>query len=139
MDFFRTGNGSILFRPDNHPWQYLCECGEASDLTVKEIQNLHAIFMSHLHIDHFINFDKILRLQLGIGRKVVICGPKGIAKQVQSKIEALLKISKNATILIFMACTLSEIFPKTLSKTQSLFVPKIMHYLHFVTIRLSQR
>ncbi|MCR9289255.1 hypothetical protein OAF63_06155 [Saprospiraceae bacterium] len=79
---------SILFRPDNHPWHYLCECGMASDLTVKEIQNLNAIFISHLHIDHFINFDNILRLQLGIGRKVVVCGPKGIASQIQSKIKA---------------------------------------------------
>lgn len=79
---------SILFRPDNHPWHYLCECGVASDLTVKEIQNINAIFISHLHIDHFINFDNVLRLQLGIGRKVIVCGPKGIAQQIQSKIKA---------------------------------------------------
>lgn len=77
---------SILVKKDNHPWNYLCECGEAKDLTVKELQNTKAIFISHMHIDHFINFDSVIRHQIGIQRKVIICGPKGIAKQIQSKI-----------------------------------------------------
>jgi ribonuclease Z len=78
----------MLVRPDNHPWNYICECGDASDLTVKEIQNTNAVFISHTHIDHFVNFDAIIRHQIGIGRRVIICGPAGIAKQVQAKIMA---------------------------------------------------
>jgi len=77
----------LLFSVANHPWNYVCECGEASDLTVKECQNTNAIFISHTHIDHFCNFDKILRHQIGIQRRVTICGPKGIAEQVQAKIK----------------------------------------------------
>ena len=79
---------SILVKLDNHPWNYLCECGDASDLTVKEVQNCNAIFISHTHIDHFVNFDTVIRHQIGIQRKVVICGPEGIAQQVQSKIRS---------------------------------------------------
>ena len=78
----------MLVRPDNHPWNYICECGNASDLTVKEIQSTNAVFISHTHIDHFVNFDAIIRHQIGIGRRVIICGPTGIAKQVQAKIMA---------------------------------------------------
>lgn len=78
---------SILVKLDNHPWNYLCECGDASDLSVKEIQNCNAIFISHTHIDHFVNFDAVIRHQIGIQRKVVICGPQGIAEQVQHKIK----------------------------------------------------
>lgn len=78
----------ILVKLDNHPWNYLCECGDAGDLTVKEIQNSNAIFISHTHIDHFVNFDDVIRHQIGIQRKIVICGPKGIAQQVQSKIKS---------------------------------------------------
>lgn len=77
---------SILIRLDNHPWNYLCECGDARALSVKEVQNSNAIFISHTHIDHFVNFDAVIRHQIGIERRVVICGPLGIAKQVQSKI-----------------------------------------------------
>ncbi len=79
---------SILIKPDNHPWSYLCECGDAKALNVKEIQNCNAIFISHTHIDHFVNFDAVIRHQIGIQRRVIICGPKGIAKQVQSRIKS---------------------------------------------------
>lgn len=73
---------------DNHAQQYLCECGSASLLTKKDCLNLGAIFISHTHIDHFVNFDTVLRHQLGTGMRVVVCGPKGIAKQLQAKLRA---------------------------------------------------
>ncbi|WP_442264839.1 peptidase [Tenacibaculum sp. ZS6-P6] len=78
---------SILVQKDNHSWNYLCDCGEASLLTVKEIQNIKAVFISHTHIDHFINFDAIIRHQIGTELHVIILGPKGIAAQVQSKLK----------------------------------------------------
>jgi len=79
---------SILIKVDNHSFNYLCDCGEANSLTVKECQNINAIFISHTHIDHFVNFDTILRHQIGIKRKVIICGPKGIINQVQNRIRS---------------------------------------------------
>lgn len=78
---------SILIKPENYSYNFICECGDASDLTVKDCQNTEAIFISHTHIDHFINFDTILRHQIGIQRRVVICGPTGITQQVQSKLK----------------------------------------------------
>lgn len=78
---------SILIKLDNYSNNIICECGYASDLTVKDCQNTEAIFLSHTHIDHFINFDFILRHQIGTGKRVIICGPNGITKQVQSKIK----------------------------------------------------
>jgi len=38
---------SILVQLDNHPWNYICECGDASNWTVKEVQNANAV---HLYI-----------------------------------------------------------------------------------------
>lgn len=78
---------SILIKPENYSYNFICECGDASDLTVKDCQNTEAIFISHTHIDHFINFDTILRHQIGIQRRVVICGPEGITNQIQSKLK----------------------------------------------------
>ncbi|MCL9805017.1 MBL fold metallo-hydrolase [Flavobacterium amniphilum] len=78
----------LLIKPDNYSYNFICECGDASELTVKECQNTEAVFISHTHIDHFANFDTILRHQIGIQRRVIICGPAGITKQVQSKIQA---------------------------------------------------
>ena len=79
---------SILIKLDNHPWNYLCECGDASNLSVKDIQNSNAVFISHTHIDHFANFDSVFRHQIGIQRRVVICGPKNIAQQIQNRIKS---------------------------------------------------
>lgn len=79
---------SILIKLDNHSRYYIGECGEAKDLSVKEIQNTEAIFISHTHIDHFVNFDSIIRHQIGIQRRIVICGPQNIAKQVQARLKS---------------------------------------------------
>ena len=78
----------VVLKLDNYGSHFICDCGDAAALSVKDAQNAEAIFISHTHIDHFINFDTILRHQLGINKRVVICGPKGIASQVQSKINA---------------------------------------------------
>jgi len=76
----------LQLQASNHSYVYLCDCGQASDLTISDIKNIQAIFISHTHIDHFCNFDTILRHQLQVNRKVIICGPKGIAKNVQAKL-----------------------------------------------------
>ncbi len=78
----------ILIKPENHSYNYICDCGEAKALTVKDCQDTRAIFISHTHIDHFVNFDTILRHQIGIGKTVVICGPEGITNQVQNRIKS---------------------------------------------------
>lgn len=67
----------------NHPLTYLCDCGFGSDLTVGDCRDTAAIFVSHTHIDHFINFGQVMRHQLAIGRRVVVCGPAGLAQNVQ--------------------------------------------------------
>jgi len=79
---------SILIKIPNSGKHYLCDCGEASLLTVKEVQSISAIFISHTHIDHFSNFDGIFRHQIGSGEKVVISGPKNIHQQVEARLKS---------------------------------------------------
>ena len=57
-------------------------------LTVKDAIDTKAIFISHTHIDHFVNFDFFLRHQLGAQKNYVICGPKGITKNVKNRISS---------------------------------------------------
>lgn len=79
---------SILIKIANTGKHYLCDCGEASQLTVKEIQSVSAVFISHTHIDHFSNFDGIFRHQIGSGERVVICGPKNIHHQIEARLKS---------------------------------------------------
>ena len=79
---------SILIKVPNSGKHYLCDCGEASLLTVKEVQSVSALFISHTHIDHFSNFDGIFRHQIGSGEKMVICGPANIHQQVEARLKS---------------------------------------------------
>ena len=79
---------SILVKVPNSGKHYLCDCGEASLLTVKEAQTISAIFISHTHIDHFANFDGIFRHQIGSGEKVIICGPQNIHEQIGARLKS---------------------------------------------------
>lgn len=78
----------ILLRFDNHSGNYVCDCGDASLLTVRDCQDTKAIFISHTHIDHFVNFDFFLRHQIGTGNNVVVCGPAGITEQLKNRISS---------------------------------------------------
>jgi len=78
----------LMIQFPNHSFYYLCDCGYASDIGIREAKNVQGFFISHTHIDHFCNFDAIMRHQLPLGRQVVICGPENIGQNVQSKLRA---------------------------------------------------
>ncbi len=78
----------LMLNFENHAPNYLCDCGFASELTVKDCRDVAAIFVSHTHIDHFIGFDNVMRHQMGSGKRVIVCGSTGLAKHVQAKLQA---------------------------------------------------
>jgi len=78
----------VLASPDNHSWSYLFDCGFASRLKVSDLMRVKAVFVTHTHVDHFINFDAIIRNRAGSRDPVIITGPAGIARNVQGKLHA---------------------------------------------------
>ncbi len=78
----------LLLTFDNHKGVYACDCGTASNLTPKECGDTKALFITHTHIDHFINFDTFIRHQIGSKFHTIICGPLGLAKSVWAKLQA---------------------------------------------------
>ena len=61
---------SILVKVPNSAKHYLCDCGEASLLTVKEVQSVSAVFFIHTHIYPFLNFYCIFTHQIRNGGKM---------------------------------------------------------------------
>jgi ribonuclease Z len=66
----------------------LLDLGDLSNLSNKEILKVRHIAVSHTHLDHFIGFDRLLRVNVPHFKPFEICGPTGLIKNVQGKMNA---------------------------------------------------
>jgi len=78
----------MMASPVNHPYSYLFDCGKASLLNISDVMRTKVVCVTHTHVDHFVNFDAILRNRAGSRDPLIICGPKGIQRNVQGKLHA---------------------------------------------------
>lgn len=85
----------------------LFDCGEGS-LTPREVHKLAGIFLSHLHIDHFLGFDRIISHAIDCPRAFRVFGPQGTAAGVQSKLRAYTWNLVGGDALRFEVTDLSE-------------------------------
>ena len=52
----------------------------------RKLLRISDICISHTHIDHFIGFDRLLRIMLGREKKVNLFGPPGILRQIENRL-----------------------------------------------------
>ena len=64
----------------------LFDLGDISCLEPKNILKISDIFVTHTHIDHFIGFDRILRIALRKVEPLKIFGPAGIINCIEGKL-----------------------------------------------------
>ncbi len=69
--------GSILF-----------DLGDIAALPARKVLHVDHIFVSHTHVDHFIGFDRLLRLLIGREMVVHLYGPAGFIDRVHHKLRA---------------------------------------------------
>lgn len=62
------------------------DLGRMDRLPAAEILKLTHVFVSHTHIDHFIGFDRLIRLFLARDATVSLWGPPGIIRNVAGKL-----------------------------------------------------
>ncbi len=67
---------------------FLFDLGEINSLSAKDILKITHVFVTHAHMDHFIGFDRLLRLCLGRPKTLYIYGPKGFLRNVEGKLAA---------------------------------------------------
>jgi ribonuclease Z len=66
----------------------LFDLGDLHNLTPRKILKISHIFVSHTHMDHFIGFDRLLRICLGRDQHISLFGPPGFISNIESKIGA---------------------------------------------------
>lgn len=64
----------------------LLDLGGLEPLTNREILKVRHAFVSHCHIDHFIGFDRLLRVNVPHFRSVHVTGPEGFIENVRGKL-----------------------------------------------------
>jgi ribonuclease Z len=64
----------------------LFDLGDNSALSVATLLKVSHVFVSHTHIDHFIGFDRMLRVQFGRAKTLYMYGPKNFIDNVEGKL-----------------------------------------------------
>lgn len=109
--FFPKSGAGILF-----------DAGSLENLSHKDLLRVRHVAISHTHIDHFIGFDRLIRVNIPHFREVSISGPPGIARNVQAKIRSYLwnlldpaqiryrvfEVSEHGTVTAYSLCNDSD-------------------------------
>src|SRR5574341_2464010 len=64
----------------------LFDLGQNDTLGPTRLLRANDIFISHTHMDHFIGFDRVLRVALGRGKTLRLFGPPGLIANVTGKL-----------------------------------------------------
>lgn len=66
----------------------LFDMGDLGALSPRKILRVSHVFISHTHMDHFIGFDRLLRIFLGREKTLNIFGPPGFLDQVWHRLSS---------------------------------------------------
>ena len=80
------GDPSLYVRLAGEKKALLIDLGDINCLEPGRLLKVEDVFVSHTHIDHFIGFDHLLRLNLGRDKTLRIFGPPGIIANVRGKL-----------------------------------------------------
>lgn len=64
----------------------LFDLGDIQNLSTRDILKISHVFVTHTHMDHFIGFDRLIRLLLGREKTLNLYGPTGFIKNVEGKL-----------------------------------------------------
>jgi ribonuclease Z len=64
----------------------LFDLGDIRSLSTRKLLRVTDVFVSHTHMDHFADFDWLLRLTLGRDKRIRLYGPEGFIDKVQHKL-----------------------------------------------------
>lgn len=65
---------------------FLFDLGGLDRVSQRKLLKVRRVFVSHTHIDHFVGFDRLLRINIPQYRQLEFCGPPGIVANIRGKL-----------------------------------------------------
>jgi ribonuclease Z len=84
----RTGDPALYIETLFERRAILFDLGDIAALSPRKVHRIEHVFVSHAHIDHFVGFDRLLRVLVGRDKKIDILGPEGFIDHVRHKLHA---------------------------------------------------
>lgn len=84
----RSGDPALYIETLFEKRAILFDLGDIANLSPRKIQRLERVVVSHAHIDHFVGFDRLLRVLVGREKTIHIYGPTGFIGHVRHKLQA---------------------------------------------------
>lgn len=81
-----AGDPALYIRVAHRREAILFDCGSLTKLAPREMTKIRYLFISHTHVDHFIDFDRLIRFFLYTDHHLTVFGPTGIAEQVGNRL-----------------------------------------------------
>jgi ribonuclease Z len=82
----RSGDPALYIETLFEKRAILFDLGDIAALPPRKILRLEQVFVSHAHIDHFVGFDRLLRLHVGREKRIDLYGPAGFIDRVGHKL-----------------------------------------------------
>ena len=82
----RFGDPALFVEMLHRREALLFDMGDLSALSTRDLLRVSRVFVSHMHMDHFIGFDALLRVHVGREKTIRITGPEGLCERVHHKL-----------------------------------------------------
>lgn len=78
----RCGDPLLFVEIPHEREALLVDLGDCGALAARELLRVGTVLVTHMHMDHFIGFDALLRVNVGREKRIVVVGPEGIIAAV---------------------------------------------------------
>lgn len=106
----RFGDPGLFLEMLHRKGAILFDLGDLSALSTRDLLRVSHVFVTHTHMDHFVGFDALLRVQVGREKAIRMVGPAGFADRVSHKLLAYEwdLVERYAADLVFEVTELHE-------------------------------
>ncbi|MET1755955.1 hypothetical protein ABVV53_10865 [Novosphingobium sp. RD2P27] len=82
----RFGDAAIFVERLHARAALLFDLGDLAALSSRDLLRIETVLVSHMHMDHFIGFDSLLRVNVGRSKTIRLVGPPGVIACIGHKL-----------------------------------------------------